>query len=703
MVETRLHHGPARRRHLHAASIAMIVVAASACAAREEPETVRPPAPVPLRAEDVAVPALPPIPFADGPLRLDVAYPPEGGVVTARDSNFIFGSTGSGRASLSINGHTIQVKPNGAFLAFIPVPEDGVYRLEARKKAETASLERRVRVPQPVPPPPVGAEVLAGSVAPVGAYAVMAGENVQISFTGTSGGRAWLVTPWNERYPLLETRAIQSPANNAADFQIGVNPVPQTGGWSRYSGLVPAQVLRSADTTLLVPLVGDVGNVVEPDSLVERCAAASATGQLDQAPGCAALSPDTLRAYRRGRPFGAHIELVVGNDTALAMLPLNLAIINTERVGIVVDRAAQPSPDFRIRGRAGVSGPFHYFWPARTQLSIIGQRNDMYRVRLAPDLTAWVPAEQVQLLPEGTPPPTGIIGGARFTARPDYIDLRIGSTERLPYYVSETERGLQLDVYGATSAVNFFQYGSLDPLIARAGWSQPMDSVFRVNVELTQPVWGYHAFHDTTGAVVLRIRRPPVIDDDNPLRGMLIAVDAGHGGADSSTVGPTRFTEARANLMIAQRLKPMLEAAGARVLMTRPGEAFVELGARPQMATDSNAHVLVSIHNNAFPDGVNPFLNNGTSVYYYHPHSVDLAQQLQAALLNELHLRDIGYGRADLALARPTWLPAALTETAFMMVPEQEAALRDPAVQERIARAHFRAIEAFFRRRAAAQ
>jgi len=683
-----------------AARVVCIAVIATACAGRE-PE-VRPPAPVPLRAEDVATPALPPIPSVDGPLRLDVAYPPQGGVITVRDSTFIFGSTGSGRAQLTINGHPVQVRPNGAFLAFLPVPRDGVYRLEARRGGESTTLERRVRVPQPVPEPPVGAQVLAGTVAPVGAYAVMAGENVQVSFTGSSGGRAWLVTPWNERYPLFETRAIQSPANNAADFQIGVNPVPQTGGWSRYSGMVPAQVLRAADSTLLVPLVGDVGPALDADSLMERCAAAAAAGQIDQAPGCARLSADTLRAYRRARPYGTHVELVIGGDTARAMLPLNLAVIRTERVGVVVDRGPRPSRDFRIRGRPATSGPYHYFWPAGTQLSIIGQRNDMYRVRLAPGLTAWVPSDQVQLLPEGTPPPTGVIGGARFAAQPDYIDLRIGSTERLPYHVNETERGLQLDVYGGTSAVNFFQYGSLDPMIVRAGWSQPMDSIFRVDIELDRPVWGYDAFHDSTGAVVLRIRRPPRIDPDNPFRGLLIAVDAGHGGADSTTVGPTRLTEARANLMVAQRLRPMLEAAGARVLMIRPDDRFVDLGARPQMATDSNAHVLVSVHNNAFPDGVNPFLNNGTSVYYYHMHSVDLAQHLQAELLDELHLRDIGYGRADLALVRPTWMPAALTETSFMMIPEQEAALRDPAVQERIARAHFRGIEAFLRRRAAA-
>src|SRR5690606_14312725 len=97
------------------------------------------------------------------------------------------------------------------------------------------------------------------------------------------------------------------------------------------------------------------------------------------------------------------------------------------------------------------------------------------------------------------------------------------------------------------------------------------------------------------------------------------------------------------------------------------------------------------------------FENNGTSVYYYHAHSADMAQHLQRELLAELGLRDIGYGRADLALARPTWMPAVLTETMFMMIPEQEAALRDPAVQERIARAHLRALGAFLRSRAQAR
>src|SRR5512143_1670426 len=83
--------------------IAGCVVATSACA-----RPARPTRPTPPVAATPA-PALPAVPLVDGPLAVRVVYPPAGALVQARDSSFIFGTIGSGKASLSINGTPVRV------------------------------------------------------------------------------------------------------------------------------------------------------------------------------------------------------------------------------------------------------------------------------------------------------------------------------------------------------------------------------------------------------------------------------------------------------------------------------------------------------------------------------------------------------------------------------------------------------------------
>ncbi|CAN5713332.1 hypothetical protein BH23GEM10_BH23GEM10_14300 [soil metagenome] len=636
---------------------------ATAPQTRAGPVPSQPPVPGTPAAERTA--ELPPIPAVDGALALEVGYPPEGAAIGTSE-NFIFGSTGSGRTQLTINGQPVDVAPNGGFLAFIPVPADGVYRLRATKDGETASLDRTVTVPSPGTAA-AGTRITAPY--PTGAWAVGTGEVVEIGFRAPAGGAAAVVLPGGRRVPLVERgRTVEAQAGD--EFRTDA-PTTQASATSVYAGLVRLdQPLHARDTAVARPRIG------------ERVATSAAPAALATTVGDAVL------------------EFVSGSDTVRAPLRLNVTLLpdGMPRVGVATAPAVA-RPDWTVRGRNDVAGPFHYFWPDGTQFRITGQRDGMYRVRLADSRTAWVPAGDVQLLPVGAPPAAGAVASVRLAPGPQWIDVRIPLGTRMPFQVLEEERSLHIDVFGAVSRANFFQYGGLDPLVTHAEWSQPADSVFRVSVELAEPVWGYDTFYDAAGALVLRIRRPPVIDPAAPLRGLLIAVDPGHGGDDRSTRGPTGFTEADANLAISLRLRDLLVAEGARVMMTRERDMTVPLGDRPAMAADSGAHLLVSVHNNAFPDGVNPRTNNGTSTYYFHPRSSPLARAMQHELLDELGLRDIGYGRADLALVRPTWMPAVLTETMFMMVPEQEAALKDAAVQQRIAQAHVRALERFLRER----
>jgi hypothetical protein len=78
-----------------------------------------------------------------------VYYPP-GARVAVRDSNFIFGATGSGQASLTISGAPVTVAPNGV-PRLSAGPARRVYRLQAAKGTETAAMEQRVDVPRAGP------------------------------------------------------------------------------------------------------------------------------------------------------------------------------------------------------------------------------------------------------------------------------------------------------------------------------------------------------------------------------------------------------------------------------------------------------------------------------------------------------------------------------------------------------------------------
>src|SRR5438067_838946 len=180
--------------------------------------------------------------------------------------------------------------------------------------------------------------------------------------------------------------------------------------------------------------------------------------------------------------------------------------------------------------------------------------------------------------------------------------------------------------------------------------------------------------------------------------GRIVVLDPGHPPLGAR--GPTGLWEPVATLAVARKVKTLLEHAGATVLLTRTDSTPLELYPRTRFAEQHDADVLVSIHANALPDGVNPFTNSGTSVYYFQPRSAALARALERALVAELGVRDLGMGRGDYALVRPTWMPAALTEGLFIMLPEQEAMLASEEGQLRYARGITRGIEDFLRQRA---
>src|SRR5207237_10566752 len=106
------------------------------------------------RDESSPAPPLPAMPLVEGPIAIKVVYPPAQHLIESRDSNFIFGSIGNGRASLTINGAPARVYPNGAFLAFVANPPVAGprYDLVAVAGNDTARFSPPVRVQDNRPP-----------------------------------------------------------------------------------------------------------------------------------------------------------------------------------------------------------------------------------------------------------------------------------------------------------------------------------------------------------------------------------------------------------------------------------------------------------------------------------------------------------------------------------------------------------------------
>src|SRR5256885_5456125 len=163
-----------------------------------------------------------------------------------------------------------------------------------------------------------------------------------------------------------------------------------------------------------------------------------------------------------------------------------------------------------------------------------------------------------------------------------------------------------------------------------------------------------------------------------------VVLDPGHGGYDKGQV--SRYgCEKDFALDVARKLRPILQAKGMRVMMTREGDYFVPLEVRAQIANAARNSIFVSIHFNATNDDPNatgfeifsftprgaPSTSDGTaaasSVNVQPGSSVDaqslaLSACIYHSVLGHLREYDRGIKRARFAVLRLTKVPAVLIE-----------------------------------------
>ena len=215
-----------------------------------------------------------------------------------------------------------------------------------------------------------------------------------------------------------------------------------------------------------------------------------------------------------------------------------------------------------------------------------------------------------------------------------------------------------------------------------------------------------------------------------------IVIDAGHGGHDTGTIGPTGLMEKDLCLDIALRLGKIVQQKlpGADIVFTRSDDTFIPLEERTHIANEAKADLFISIHANSSPDhgarGVETYYLNlkgsaeamevaarENSVSQENIHDLqdmvkriaqtekidesrELAADIQDSLSRRIQkaakpVKNRGVRKAPFVVLIGADMPSILTEISFLSNASDEQLLKKPEHRQRIAEGVYQGVAAY--------
>jgi N-acetylmuramoyl-L-alanine amidase len=365
------------------------------------------------------------------------------------------------------------------------------------------------------------------------------------------------------------------------------------------------------------------------------------------------------------------------SSAVVSMLPNTLP-----RVGVT--KGERPFLNYGL-GTDRLGGAKLAYLEEGIKLSIDGKVGDQYRVKLTENQTAWIPENQVELLPVGNFLPKSlteawaVYGGSVS----DRVIIRLN--EKLPFSTRQELNPTRIivDIYGATANTNWITQHLTTEAVKNLYYEQVEEDLFRVIIEPTsKQIWGYDIGYSGNSLEISIKKQPNNLNMSN----LKFVLDAGHGGNNRGALGATGLLEKDFTLDMVDRLETALKAKGATVFKTREDDTFSKNSERLDKIESFDADILISIHANSIGLSTDPKRVSGTSTYYKHIAFRSLSLAIYKRML-ELELNSFGnIGNFNFTLNSPTSIPNVLVETAFMSNPNDEMKMLDGVFKEKMVR-----------------
>jgi N-acetylmuramoyl-L-alanine amidase len=255
------------------------------------------------------------------------------------------------------------------------------------------------------------------------------------------------------------------------------------------------------------------------------------------------------------------------------------------------------------------------------------------------------------------------------------------------------------------------------------------------------PPYGHRLVVDLPDEQPVTKLPPPAI---RASRDIVIAIDAGHGGEDPGSIGPSGYYEKNITLPIARQLARLIDnQPGMKAMMVRTNDYYIHVNRRTEIARGQQADLLVSIHADAFTSpqprgasvwvlslrrastevgrmleqterhsellgGVAEIIKDSANERYLAQtvldlsmnHSMVTAYQAANEVIQELgkiaHLHKKEPQAASLGVLKAPDIPSILVEVGFISNPQEEKQLKTSGHQSKLAQSLFTALKRHF-------